>query len=379
MPGSLRLGKIAGIAVYGHVSWLIFLVLLTWSLASDWFAQVFPGWAATTYWIAAFVSALLFFVCVLAHELGHALVARAHGLTVRDITLFVFGGVASIEEESKRPGVELQIALAGPAVSLLLAAFAYLLGLPLKGSGASAQAVLDYLAVTNLLLAIFNLIPGFPLDGGRALRSVIWKVTGNFRKATHIASSVGQTCGYVFILLGIIEFFTGNFFYGLWTAFIGWFLLSASQSAALRVEMQWELQGISVEQVMNPQPTTVPANISLHKLVNEYFIPQELHQAFVTQGEYLAGLITLGDIVAVERDRWIRTPVGHIMRQREQVYSVSPRQPLHEALQVMSTRGLQEVPVVEQERLVGLLSLESILHSLQARRHLQTDERRGAA
>ncbi len=140
-------------------------------------------------------------MCVLAHELGHALVARAYGLTVRDITLFIFGGVASFEEDIKRPGVEFQIALAGPAVSMLLAAFSYLLGLPLKGSHASAEAVLDYLAVTNLLLGIFNLIPGFPLDGGRALRSMIWKVTSNFRKSTRIASSVGQVCGYTFILL----------------------------------------------------------------------------------------------------------------------------------------------------------------------------------
>src|SRR6266496_1614494 len=143
MPGSLRLGKIAGIAVYAHLSWFILLVLLTWSLASDWFAKSFPGWAATTYWIAAFVSALHLFVCVLAHELGHALVAMAYGLTVRDVTLFIFGGVASFEEDIKRPGVEFQIALAGPAVSMLLAAFSYLLGLRLKGSHASAEAVLD--------------------------------------------------------------------------------------------------------------------------------------------------------------------------------------------------------------------------------------------
>jgi len=133
----------------------------------------------------------------------------------------------------------------------------------LKGSGASVRVVLDYLAITNLLPAIFNLIPGFPLDGGRALRAVRWKVTGNFRKATRIASSIGQVCGYVFMLLGVIEFFTGNFFYGLWTAFIGWFLWNASLSAAMEVEMQWALQGISVGQVMNPRPATVPANISL--------------------------------------------------------------------------------------------------------------------
>jgi Zn-dependent protease len=230
LPGSLRLGKIAGIDIYAHLSWFIILVLLTWSLADDWFVQAFPGWATTTYRVVAFISALLLFVCVLAHELAHALVAQTSGLTVRKITLLIFGGVAHIEEEVKRPGVEFRVAIAGPIASLLLAVVAFLLALPLQGRGASAEAVLDYLAVSNLVLGAFNLLPGFPLDGGRVLRSIIWKVTGNFKKSTRIASSVGQAFAYLFILLGIVEFFTGNFFNGLWTAFVGWFLLSAAQT-----------------------------------------------------------------------------------------------------------------------------------------------------
>ncbi len=176
MPGSLRLGKIAGIDIYAHLSWFIILVLLTWSLASGWFAQLFPGWATSTYWIVAFISALLLFGCVLVHELAHALVAQASGLTVRNITLFIFGGVAHVEEDMKRPGVEFRVAIAGPIASFLLAGVAFLLVLPLRGSGASAEAALDYLAVANFLLGAFNLLPGFPLDGGRVLRSIIWKV-----------------------------------------------------------------------------------------------------------------------------------------------------------------------------------------------------------
>jgi len=194
MPGSLRLGKIAGIDIYAHWSWFIILVLLTWSLASSWFAQLFPGWAATIYWIAAFISALLLFVCVLVHELAHALVAQTFGLTVKNITLFIFGGMASIEEDMQRPGVEFRVAIAGPIASFLLAVVAFLLALSLRGSNASAEAVLDYLAVANLLLGGFNLIPGFPLDGGCILRSIIWKVTGDCKKSTCIASSVGQAC-----------------------------------------------------------------------------------------------------------------------------------------------------------------------------------------
>jgi len=165
MPGSFRLGKIANIAVYAHVSWLLILVLLTWSLASGLFVRLFPDWTTATYWITAFLAAVLLFVCVLAHELAHALIAHISGLKVRGITLFIFGGVADIEEDMKRPGVELRVAIAGPITSALLAAAAFLLVLPLRGSGTPGEAILDYLAVTNLLVAVFNLIPGFPLEG----------------------------------------------------------------------------------------------------------------------------------------------------------------------------------------------------------------------
>jgi len=375
MPGSLRLGKIAGIDIYAHLSWFIILVLLTWSLASGWFAQLFPGWATTTYWIVAFISALLLFGCVLVHELAHALVAQASGLTVRNITLFIFGGVAHVEEDMKRPGVEFRVAIAGPIASFLLAGVAFLLVLPLRGSGASAEAALDYLAVANFLLGAFNLLPGFPLDGGRVLRSIIWKATGNFKKSTHIASSVGQAFAYVFILLGIIGFFTGNFFNGLWVVFIGWFLLSAAQTASTQVELQSALQGVSVGQVMDPRPLVVPANISVQKLVDRYFLPLGLHSAPVTQGEYLAGLITLSDIARVARERWSYTPVGHVMRGLQQVYVATSEQPLQEVFQMMDAQSINQVPVVEHRRLVGLLSREAIIRYLQVRQSLQENER----
>jgi Zn-dependent protease/CBS domain-containing protein len=367
MPGSLRLGNIAGINIYAHLSWLIILVLLTWSLANDWFAQLFSGWSTATYWIVAFVSTLLLFICVLAHELAHALIAQRSGLTVKHITLFIFGGVAHIEEEMQRPGVEFRVALAGPIASFLLATLAFLLAWPLRGSNTAAEAVLDYLAVTNFLLGAFNLIPGFPLDGGRILRSIIWKVTGNFKKSTRIASFVGQAGGYLFILLGIVAFFTGNFFNGLWVAFIGWFLLSAAQTANSQVELQSTFRGVSVAQVMNTRPLTVPANISLQKLVEEYFLPLGLRSAPVTWGDYLAGLISLSDFARVARERWPYTPVGHVMRLLDQVTTATPAQPLLEVLHVMGTQNINQVPVVEDGRLVGLVSREEIIRYLQVR------------
>ncbi len=378
MPGSFRLGKIAGIDIYAHLSWFIVLVLLTWSLASGWFVQLFPGWSTPTYWITAFISALLLFVCVLLHELAHSLVAQVHGLTVKNITLFIFGGVATIEEEMKRPGIEFQIAVMGPITSLCLAAIAFLLAWPFRGNNSPTEAVLDYLAASNFLLGVFNLIPGLPLDGGRVLRSIAWKITGNIQKSTRIASYAGQAIAFVFILLGIAAFFTGNFFNGLWSIFIGWFLLNAAQTANTQILLQNTLQGVPVDKVMNPRPVAVPANISLQKLVDEYFVPQGLQAAPVVQGEYLAGLITLTDIARVGRERWAYTPVGHVMRLLEQVYITTPEQPLHDLLEVMVTRGINQIPVVQDGRLVGLLSRESILCYLQVRESLKMDEPRYA-
>src|SRR2546426_10702328 len=230
MPGSLRIGKIAGIDIYINVSWIIILVLLTVSLATGWFPQLYPGWSTATYWIVGFISSILLFVSVLLHELAHSLVARRRGLPVKDITLFIFGGVSNIEQEPKDAGIEFQVAVVGPITSLLIGAVCFLLQLPLRGTNSLLGGILFYLAVTNILLGVFNLIPGFPLDGGRVLRSIVWKLTGNMRQATRIASLTGQVIAYLFILLGIWIFFVGDILDGIWFGFIGWFLLSAAQS-----------------------------------------------------------------------------------------------------------------------------------------------------
>ncbi len=235
MPGSLHLGKIAGIDIYIHFSWLIIFVFLTWSLATGWFPQLYPGWSTATYWLVSAVAALLLFVSVLLHELAHSFVARARGLPVKNITLFIFGGVSNIQQEPTSPGVEFQVAVVGPVVSLLIGFVAYLLMLPLRGSNSPLQGILFYLGVTNILLGIFNLIPGFPLDGGRVLRSIVWKASGSLLRATRVATIVGQIIAYLFILLGIWLFFGGNVLNGIWFGFIGWFLLSSAQSANSQV------------------------------------------------------------------------------------------------------------------------------------------------
>jgi Zn-dependent protease len=281
MPGTFRIGKIAGIDIDIHVSWLIILVLLTVSLATGWFPQLYPGWPTAVYWLIAFLSSLLLFVSVLLHELAHSLVACRRGLAVKSITLFIFGGVSNIEREPKTPGIEFQIAFVGPLTSLVIGALCFLLQLPLRGSNSPLEGILFYLAVPNVLLGIFNLIPGFPLDGGRVLRSIVWRLTGNLRQATRIAALTGQVIAYLFILLGIWIFFVGDILDGIWFGFIGWFLLSAAQSANMQGMLTSVLRGVTVGEVMNPKPATVPADISLQQLVDAYFLPGGLRYALV--------------------------------------------------------------------------------------------------
>ena len=377
MPGSLHLGRIAGIDIYIHFSWLIIFVFLTWSLATGWFPQLYPGWSTATYWLVSAVAALLLFVSVLLHELAHSFVARARGLPVKNITLFIFGGVSNIQQEPASPGVEFQVAVVGPVVSLLIGFVAFLLQLAVRGSNSPLQGIFFYLAVTNILLGIFNLIPGFPLDGGRVLRSIVWKASGSLRRATRVATIVGQIIAYLFILWGIWLFFSGNVLNGIWIGFIGWFLLSSAQSANSQVMLESMFRGVTVGEVMNTKPTTVPANISLQRLVDEYFLPYGLRSALVMQADQLAGLITLSDIRHVPREEWGQVPVGHAMVPLDRLHVVQPQQSLNEVLPLMAGRDVNQLPVVQNGVLVGVLSRDAIVRFLEIRRGLGLDTAEG--
>jgi len=377
MPGSFRIGRIAGIDIFIHVSWLIIIVLLTWSLATGWFAVLYHGWGTATYWIVSLIAALLLFLAVLVHELAHSLVARARGLTVKNITLYIFGGVSNIEQEPQTPGVEFQMAFAGPLTSLLIGGIAYLLLLALGKNTSPLAAILGYLAVMNVLLGVFNLIPGFPLDGGRVLRSIVWRVSGSLRTGTRVTTIVGQVFAYLLILLGIWFFFGGNLLDGIWLGFIGWFLLTAAQSANSQSMLQSMFKGVTVGEVMNSSPMTVPANISLQKLVDEYFLPRGLRSAMVTQLDQLAGLITLADIRSIPREQWGEVPVGHAMIPVDRLHVVSPQQSLNDVLPLMAGRDVNQLPVVQDGRLVGVLSRDAILHYLEVRRDLGIHRRAG--
>lgn len=379
MPGSFRIGSIAGIEIYINYSWFIILIFLTLTLASSWFPTVIPGYSAVAYGILGLFSSVLLFVSVLLHELAHSLVARRRGLPVKNIVLFIFGGISNIEQEPKSAGVEFQMAFVGPLVSLIIGGLSLLIVYLIGGSGSPVGSILSYLGAANLLLGVFNLVPGFPLDGGRVLRSIVWKITGNVRTATRVATIVGQVIAYGLIAWGVILFFSNNAFDGIWIGFTGWFLLSAAQSANAQVTIDAVFKGVTVEQVMSSNVTTVPANISVQRLVDEYFLPQGLRSALVMQGERLGGLITLSDIRHVAREEWSQTLVGFIMIPIERLHTARPQQPLIEALQLMTGQNVNQLPVVQEDgQLVGVLTREGIIHYMDVRRSLGLDRNQAA-
>jgi Zn-dependent protease len=375
MQGSLRIGRIAGIDVYINISWILIVVFLTVSLASGYFPASSPGLGSSTYFLLSLIASLLLFVSVLLHELAHSFVAKARGLPVSNIVLFIFGGVSNIEREPQSASVEFQMAFVGPLVSLLIGGLCYLLFLALRGSRTPVAAILAYLAQTNILLGIFNLIPGFPLDGGRVLRSILWGTTHNLYRATQVATIVGQVVAYLLILYGILQFFFIGAFAGLLVIFTGWFLLNAAQTARSQSVIETTFRGVTVGEVMNKNVMTVPANISLQRLIDEYFLPQGLRSALVMQADQLAGLITLSDIRHVARGEWAQTPVGMVMIPVERLHTATQQQQLKDVLSLMNGRDVNQLPVVQDGRLVGVLSRDAILRSLEVRRSIGADQR----
>ncbi len=360
MSGALHLGTIAGIRITAHYSWLIILALFTASLATGWFPQALPGLTAAIYWLIGFVAAALLFASVLAHELAHSLVARARGVPVKHITLYFFGGSSNLEEEPRSPGVEFQITIVGPLTSLLMGGLAWLAHGLLLGSMPLAAAVFGYLAVMNVLLAVFNLIPGFPLDGGRVLRSLLWKLTGSAQTATRWSARVGQVVASLLILLGIWLALSGSLLSGLWLGLVGWFLLAGAKAARTRATQETRLQAITVRQVMRPVPLVVSPEMRVQDLMEIYVLPRKLSAVPVMEGERLVGLVTLSEIQQVPREVWGQVAVGQIMARRDQLLTVSPQQPLHKALALPERHDDNHLLVMEGDRLVGIVSRDVI-------------------
>ena len=315
MESSLRLGRIGGIEIGINYSWLIIFALVTWSLAVGVFPQTTPGLPLVTYWVMGAVAALLLFAAVLAHELAHSFVAIARGMPVKSITLFVFGGVSNVQKEPDEPADEFWMAIVGPltsvAVGLLFGAVAFLLRDVLSPP---VFAIVSYLAVINVILAIFNLIPGFPLDGGRVFRAIVWWITGSLKQATEIAAGAGRIIAYLFIFGGLYMAFGGNLIGGIWLIFIGWFLATAADVSARQVSALEALRGIAVRDVMNSAPVTVPRDVTIHDLVHDYILTRNVRAFPVVEDGNLVGMVTLSDVRLVPREQWEVVAVEQIMR-----------------------------------------------------------------
>ncbi len=369
MKPSFRLGRIGGVEIGIHYTWLFAFALIAWSLADGFFPMYYPGWSLALYWVTGAIAALLLFTSVLVHELAHSFVAKRRGLQVQGITLFVFGGVSNLGGEATKAKDEFTIALVGPLTSVALAAIFWGLSLLVGDQEGPLAAILFYLALINALLAGFNLLPGFPLDGGRVLRSILWGTTGSLVRATTIAAAVGQAMGWVLIAWGVFQVLGGNWLGGLWIAFIGWFLNGAADSSRRETQVQQQFKDVKVSQVMQPNQESVTPDTTVEALVNEWFL-QRLRRALpVFDGAQLAGIITLRDVKGVPQERWAQVRVGEIMT-RPPLYSVGPSDALDEAIKLLALHDINQVLVLQEERLVGLLNRADIIRYLQFKQEL---------
>lgn len=371
--GSFRVARIFGIDIEIHFSWLVILGILAWALAEGFFPTQYEGWATSTYWVVGVIAAVLLFLTVLIHELAHAVVAIRKGLDVPRITLFIFGGVSHLGRQPRTAGEEFFISAAGPVTSILVAvvtgAFAYFF----STRNEQAEAVFTYLAFVNVLLAIFNTLPGFPLDGGRVLRSIVWKKTGSFRRATRVAGSVGQAFGYGIIVLGMLLLFTGNAFNGIWFALIGWFLLTAARGESESLQLDAMLAGLTARDVMREEWVNVSPAASIQDVVDDYMLSGAERVVIVAREGAVLGLVTVSDIRKVPRDEWRNTPAQRVMTSREQVVTVSPVARAVEVLRLLAEKSLNQVPVIEEGRMIGLVTRRELVDRVRLTEQLAPD------
>ena len=370
---TIPLGRILGIPIGLDPSWFLIFILVTWTLATNYFPSAFADWPGAQYWILGAVTALLYFGSIVLHELGHSVVALRYKVPVRSITLYLFGGVAEIATEPPSAGAEFWIALAGPAVSLLLAGSFRLLETAL-GSLAPALALTRYLAYINGSVALFNLIPGFPLDGGRVFRAVVWRFTRNLRRATLIAATLGRIIGFFFILGGVWQLFAGNVGNGIWIAFIGWFLRNAAVAQIGQQQLAFLLTGHKVSEAMSRSCVTVPAKTTIQQLVDRHILGQGQRCMVVARGGELdrdgeldrkaAGLLTLHHIREVPREKWATVTAGETMIPLDQIKWVPPEAELQQALKEMNRDGVNQLPVLERGSILGMLSREDVISYL---------------
>lgn len=368
MTSSFKLGRVAGIEIGVHYTWLFAFFLVTWSLAVSYFPGNNPGLSDGIYWLLGVIAALALFASVLAHELMHSFVARAQGQDVESITLFIFGGVSNLKAEPRSARDEFLMAGVGPITSLVLAGLFWLTLQALPAGRAPLGGILSYLATINLMLGLFNLLPGFPLDGGRVLRSIIWGLTGDLRRATEIASYAGQGLGFLLIFWGVSQTFGGNFVNGLWIAFIGWFLNNAAEATRQQQSVQDSLRGVRIAGLMDPHPAVASRDQS----VQDFVFQDVLHgrrAVLVEDAGRLVGIVSVTDAKHVPQEAWADTTIGSIMTPMP-LTTVGPDADAGEALQLLVDGSHNQLPVIADGRAVGMLSRSDMLRFIRARHEL---------
>jgi Zn-dependent protease/predicted transcriptional regulator len=376
MHPTIRLGRVFGIDIGIHYSWLFIALLVLVSLTGH-FEMVNPQWSAALTWTLAAITSVLFFVSIVAHELAHAAVANSRGIPVRSITLFALGGVANAESESKDAKSEFWVSIVGPATSMLIGLFflaaAWIAGWrPAFGTPAApGWAGLVWLGYINITLAVFNMIPGYPLDGGRVLRSIVWAINRDYERATKIAARVGQLVAAAFIVFGFLRFFAGAGFGGLWLVFIGWFLADAAAASYAGVEASTALAGVLVRDVMSQDCPAVDGNLDLQTFAEDYLLRTARRCFVVVQNGRQVGLITANELKQVERRRWPFTTIAQVARPLEKVHTVSADMPLTQAWELMVREDVNQLPVLANGRLAGVISRSHVLQFLQNRAELK--------
>ncbi|MBD2340030.1 site-2 protease family protein [Calothrix sp. FACHB-156] len=368
MNGTIRVGNLFGIPFYIHPSWFVVLGLVTWTYSSGLMGQ-FPQLSGGLALILGLMTALLLFASVVAHELGHSFVAIRQGIDVKSITLFIFGGLASLEKESKTPGEAFWVAIAGPLVSLLICGLTTGIGYATAATGPFA-AILGVLAAVNLALALFNLIPGLPLDGGNILKALVWKITGNPYKGVTFASRVGQIFGWVAIASGLLPILFFGSFANIWNLLIGFFLLQNAGNAAQFARVQEKLTGLTAADVVTPNSPIVSANLTLREFADERILSgEQWHRFLVTDDEgQLVGAIAAHDLRTIPTTEWSETQVKQVMRPIAESTTVQSDKPLVEVVQLLEQQQISALPVIRDNGvLVGILEKAAIIQLLQRR------------
>jgi Zn-dependent protease/predicted transcriptional regulator len=386
MRSGFKVGRLFGINIFIDWSWLLIFLLVTWNLAGAVFPNLHPEWSLTTNIVLGVVASLLFFMSILLHELAHSLVARARELPVRRITLFFFGGVSNIEREPPSPSSEFLIAVVGPITSLLLGAgFIWLGGMSVPNMGETVEnpmqvlaglgplaTMLLWLGPINILIGLFNLLPAFPLDGGRILRSIMWSMMDNFRRATRWATAIGQGFGWLMILAGLAMVFGATLpvlgtgiLNGIWFAFIGWFLINAASQSYRQVVIEDMLEGVPITRLIREPAPAIPPEMPISTLVYDHVMQGEERAYPVMDGDHLLGMVYVENIRDVDRSNWDSTTAKDIMVPQGELEVASPREDAMDAFQKLIKQEKRQIPVVQNGELVGMLRRKDFLRWLQ--------------